>query len=761
MANISLKDALNKLFRANKKYVDENFIKKTDQYPYEPVEGDIPKVYFMGNGNFLPKTKTNVTMQMKYVSKTLTFDCWITIKCQGTSSMSYDKKNFSIRLYEDEGLTTKLKMNFKNWGPQYKYVLKANYIDLTHARNIVSAKLWGKCVKTRSNFNELPEQLRTSPNLGAIDGFFIKVYYDGMYQGRYTFNIPKDPWMTNMDTNLEQHCLLCAENYDSGCFRAPAVIDETDWTDEIHKQCPDSIKTRWNEVINFVRTSNDTDFKNNLSSYFDVESLIDYYCFQYLICGLDSLGKNQVYITYDGNLWYATSYDMDSTWGLYWDGSRTVSPAYRMPADYETGVHGTSNLLYDRLEKLFKQEIYDRYRVLREGPMELVSVISEFEQFMEVCDESIVKEDYAIFPGIPGQSFSNLRQIRDYAVDRFRYVDDCIQAFVAEEVTAGKLYELPQTTTFNGTSDYIDTGIKLFDTAKDFTLIVNGYMQNLSQAFNTPILHCMQESGEYPGLSVQNMGNSSYGVQGAPGEYFPGHNIDTNRIRFAITCRNGIVQELRMKRDKGVESYRIKSGTYNQVDKTLVIGAYKTDSGTYGRYWSGTISNFVVYNEALSGGQISNILNNMAFPRTIRSNYSPSGASFSDTINDVDFNAEELYITVDLSTCTGTNECVLSFGNNIGTWSNAYCIHLYYTKSTNTMLLDNGHIKLTQTISGTMTVIFNSDGLKVNDTLYSPTNRLTFSNISGLRTLAVGSTEGSNRSHASNYNISIRPKTTL
>ena len=245
-------------------------------------EKDIPKVYFMGNGNFLPKTKDYVKMKMKYVSKTLTFECWINIKCQGTSSMAYDKKNFSIRLYEDEGLTTKLKMNFKNWSPQYKYVLKANYIDLTHARNVVSAKLWGKCVKTRSNFDSLPEQLKTSPNLGAIDRFFIKVYYDGMYQGRYIFNIPKDSWMTNMNTSLEQHCLLCSENYVSDCFRASAVIDGTDWTDEMYNICPDSIKTRWNEVITFVRTSSDTDFKNNLSSYFDVESLIDYYCFQYL-----------------------------------------------------------------------------------------------------------------------------------------------------------------------------------------------------------------------------------------------------------------------------------------------------------------------------------------------------------------------------------------------------------------------------------------------------------------------------------------------
>jgi hypothetical protein len=50
--------------------------------------------------------------------------------------------------------------------------------------------------------------------------------------------------MFNMDNELDNHCVLCGENYDSGCFRALAKIDESDWSDEIHDTCPDSIKTR-------------------------------------------------------------------------------------------------------------------------------------------------------------------------------------------------------------------------------------------------------------------------------------------------------------------------------------------------------------------------------------------------------------------------------------------------------------------------------------------------------------------------------------
>jgi hypothetical protein len=31
-----------------------------------------------------------------------------------------------------------------------------------------------------------------------------------------------------MNDELDTHCVLCGENYDSGCFRALAKIDESD-----------------------------------------------------------------------------------------------------------------------------------------------------------------------------------------------------------------------------------------------------------------------------------------------------------------------------------------------------------------------------------------------------------------------------------------------------------------------------------------------------------------------------------------------------
>ena len=390
----------------------------------EPYDDDIPRI-FLSEGT-LPTTKTSTTMKFEYISKNKRYSGYVDIKCQGTSSMNYPKKNFTIKAYKDKALTIEMKINFKNWGEQNKLVLKANWIDLSHARNIVSARLWGDIVETRENYFELPELLRTSPNNGAIDGFFVKVYANGVYQGRYTMNIPKDGWMANMDKSLDEHCILCGENYESGLFRATALIDGTDWSDELHDTVPTSIVNRWNQVINFVMSSSDSEFKANIGQYFDLTSLIDYYIFAYVSCGLDSMAKNQIYMTYDGQKWFASMYDMDSTWGLYWDGQSFVSASYRMQDDYESGANGhAKNLLYLRLEQTFIDEIKERYAVLRNGALSETNIINRFEEFM-ICNSDLIKEDYEIFTGIPSQNTNNIKQIRTYVVDRCKYVDEQI-----------------------------------------------------------------------------------------------------------------------------------------------------------------------------------------------------------------------------------------------------------------------------------------------------------------------------------------------
>jgi hypothetical protein len=61
-------------------------------------------------------------------------------------------------------------------------------------------------------------------------------------------------------------------------------------------------------------------------------------------------------------------------------------------------------------------------------------------------------------------------------------------------------------------------------------------------------------------------------------------------------------------------------------------------------------------------------------------------------------------------------------------------------------------------VYGDLAVKFNSDGLTINDTLYSTANYSSYTPILASNSIQVGSAEGTGRSTASNYYIAIRSK---
>ena len=607
---------------------------------FEPQVNDIPKVFING---IIPTTKDDVLAELTYISRTLSFHSYITIKCQGTSSMKYPKKNFTIKLFEDEARSQKKKVGFKNWGNQNKFCLKANWIDISHARNIVSARLWGDVVKSRNNYNELPELLRTSPNQGAIDGFPIKVYANGVYQGRYTWNIPKDGWMTNMDDELNTHSMLCGENYDSGCFRAAALIDESDWSDELHGICPDNIKTRWNEVISFVMNSTDEEFKANLGNYFDIASLLDYELFGMAVCGSDSFGKNQIYMTYDGNKWIASMYDLDTTWGMYWNGETLVAADYARTKfeDYVNGRLG--NLLYYRLEQLFYEELQARWLELKAGPMSMINIINHFENFMQSMPSDLIKEDYAsttaggAYSGIPSVAKNNLPQIRNFALARQQWTDTYVAALPGtaappvdpeepdvpvvppESDDETLLYSLGTPVTFDGTN-YVDTGVAPLATDAPFTVLID-WTNTGESAFagsKHVVMHCMTESAPYPGLILQ------YNNNGIVSEYRQGsntissnstaaliENADLSRVKVVYRkAEDGTVTVSRCYNENGQIHTNTKYMDYVAVPEELRLGCYRSNVNGTGRFAKGILNDCRIYNVALTDEQLEEFLLN-------------------------------------------------------------------------------------------------------------------------------------------------------
>lgn len=409
------------------------YFKLSDEVRVENVESNIeisstkndniPCLFITGDMTGMSKN-TSKNLNVSYKSDNITLSGYCKMKWQGTSSISYPKKNFTITFYEDNNYSSKkgYLINPK-WGEQNKYCLKANYIDHSHMRNIVSAKIWSEIVQDRDSYGNMPVEILTSPNNGAIDGFYIKMFINGEYQGLYTFNIPKDAWMFNMSDKNENHCILCGENYESGCFRALPKINGSDWSDELHDTTPDNIKTSWSNAISFVMNSSDTEFVNNLSNYFDIDSLIDYYIYAYVSCGLDSMGKNQIYFTCDGVKWFASMYDMDSTWGLYYNGSSFVSSQYRCQEDYESMIGGRlGNLLYIRLASLFEADILNRYNKLRNYVLSNENIKNNFISFDNVT-QYLKHKDLDIFPSIPNSSKNNINQILSFIDERLAYCD--------------------------------------------------------------------------------------------------------------------------------------------------------------------------------------------------------------------------------------------------------------------------------------------------------------------------------------------------
>ena len=407
-----------------KNYTDNEIAGVTGASKVEPEELDMPKVFFYGNA--LPTTKDNVNLTMEYISNTDKFRAYVKLKCQGTSSMSYAKKNFTVAMYSDEARATKLKKNFKGWGAQSKFCLKANYVDTTHTRNLSGARIASDMVNSRPD-SPFKRQLAQCPRNGAVDGFPIKLYFNGEFYGIYTWNIPKDGWMFNMDKSNPNHIVLCAErNTDGNASLSNSCQfkklwtdgDGGDWSVEFGTYSTD-LQTKFNRVIAFVKDSTDEEFKANISQYLDLYSLLDYYCFSYLCCHLDGLAKNMLMVTYDGVIWGACLYDMDSIFGVNWNGNSYVATNYQCPEQYQEQF----SLLWPKIERCFGNELYQRYLELRRGALSLSNIVKHVEEIYDVIPDRVFADEKAKWTSLPQVNTNTMTRFRNYMRDRAAYVD--------------------------------------------------------------------------------------------------------------------------------------------------------------------------------------------------------------------------------------------------------------------------------------------------------------------------------------------------
>lgn len=368
----------------------------------DATQYNLPILYLTGSTSGMSKDNA-VPLDYNYYD--MTGSC--TLKWQGTSSIAHPKKNYTIKF--DNAFEAKT-----GWGEQKKYVLKANFMDHTHARNICSCKLWGRIVKSRAN---VPTELSTLPNGGAIDGFPIIVMLNGEFHGLYTFNIPKDGWMFGAPK-----AIVCADAHvDATKFKALATLNgdfELEYAED--EENIDWVLPSLNRAIQAVM---DGDL-DTAGQYIDIPSAIDYYI--HVVCegSLDGIDHNYLLTTFDGVKWYFTDYDRDRVYGVSADDTYFFSPFDTVTFASVANTH--------RLMELIKSsktdELKARAVTLRNGAMSEAGVMDVFVNFMQAIPTQILDEDVRRYPTIPSTNVHNLAQILNWYRLRCIAVDAEIDA---------------------------------------------------------------------------------------------------------------------------------------------------------------------------------------------------------------------------------------------------------------------------------------------------------------------------------------------
>ncbi len=385
------------------------------------------------SGDISTVSKENeLIVGFSYEDSAQAFTCNAEIKVQGASSANYPKKNFTVKLLKENGKKHKVEL-VDGWGEENKYCMKANYADFSQARNVVSAKIWGDVVKSRN----LDDELSALANGGAIDGYPIAVYNNGQFLGLYTMNIPKDKWMLGMeDSDEKTQAILMGDSWhESVKLHEPMNEDfqssgwELEYASNEDSEVDNDttwVVTSFNKLINFVLNNDGEDFKNGISAYADVDKCIDAMLYTHVICGGDNLAKNILWVTYDGTHWYSTVYDMDSTWGMYWNGSFIYTPE-TMNMTEMTSQNSNINLLWEKIFENFYDRVVERYFELRQGALSMENIRMRFDAFFALIPDLVYEAEKARWTEVPSQEINNKAQILDFAQKHLEKLDQRLQ----------------------------------------------------------------------------------------------------------------------------------------------------------------------------------------------------------------------------------------------------------------------------------------------------------------------------------------------
>ena len=173
------------------------------------------------------------------------------------------------------------------------------------------------------------------------------------------------------------------------------------------------------------------------------------------------------------------------------------------------------------------------------------------------------------------------------------------------------VYELTTPTVFKSAEQkYIDTGVKLFadiSAQPTWTILLDStdFASLRGLTSSAALFHC----GTSDDSNLRVIAWSNGGV------YFNLYGVDTQLGWWVGSSSAYLRMCLQIRGNQYKLSYDTTEGSWTDIpnysaniDATLLLGAYREDNGTIGRFWEGNLNKFAVYNKLLTDEQIKTFM---------------------------------------------------------------------------------------------------------------------------------------------------------
>jgi len=337
---------------------------------------------------------------------------FVAIDLRGTSSQLNPKKSYGFTFLEGMDIKNKASKSVFDWKENEDWILDAVYNDQAKFRNQLSFEIW--------------EAMNPAEHI-SIKSQFVELYLNNSYQGLYCLNEqinPEQLGLLNSDGVLYKTITWnSSTRLESLSANQPPAYTEL-WEGWEQKYPHPSSQIKWHplyDLRNWVANENDQQFIDNVSTYIDLENVIDYYLFINLIGAFDNHGKNMFWVSFNVDAPFSIiPWDIDASWGRDWD----KEPLF--PIRIETN----DNELFDRLLTLnpnnFKGQLQDKWNMLRANAWSNNSIkMLVDEKFELLMKTDVIQLENARW-GTNLDLYQERIYIHNWMIEQFNFLDNYV-----------------------------------------------------------------------------------------------------------------------------------------------------------------------------------------------------------------------------------------------------------------------------------------------------------------------------------------------